>query len=340
MQCPRFLVLVTFAIGCSGTNAGSDGGSGDDAPPMDDGGVVGDGAPADGEVTIDSGMISNCPNGTWCREDVPAGVTALIHSVDAADENHVFAVGDGGTILVRTNGAWTRMTSATTKNLRGVWAASANDAWAAGQDGTVLHWDGTAWSAVTGGPPTIDYAAVWGANATDVWFVGTGTAVHWNGTALSNPGAVITGTPVSISGVTSNDIWIASESGRVSHYTTSWGLVTPMVNGSSPGTSYFAVGARAANDVWASLPGTGTIRWNGATWTAHATGTVLFASIHAPGATNAWGAGGTKVGHWDGASWTIATPVAGLTAALFGISGIGPHTWAVGDAGTILYRHD
>jgi hypothetical protein len=292
----------------------------------------------DDQAGDDSGMISNCPVGTWCREDAPQGTTVLLHSVDAVDANDVFVVGDGGTILRRQNAAWTKMTSGTLENLRAVWALSSTDVWAAGQNGTVLHWNGTAWSPVAGAP-NIDYSAAWGSSANDVWFSGTASAVHLtNGSTFTT--SAITGTPVGISGSAANDVWIAAESGYLSHYTTSWTLTPPLVNGVSPGTSYFAVGVRASNDVWASTPGTGTIRWNGAVWSSYATGTTLFASIYPPAADNAWGAGGTKVGRWNGTEWTISTPITGLTSSLYGISGTGPHTWAVGNNATILYHHD
>ena len=66
-----------------------------------------------------------------------------MHAVNTGD---VFAVGDGGTILRRQNNAWTKMTSGTTSNLRGVWGASGSDMWAVGEAGTVLHWNGTTWA--------------------------------------------------------------------------------------------------------------------------------------------------------------------------------------------------
>lgn len=325
----RVLAFALLLAAC-----GNDPGAGTDGGGNDGDGMLGDGMEGDGPV------ISTCPARTWCVETPPATVTGLIHSIDAADANDVFAVGDGGTIIRRQNGAWTTMTSNTTLNLRGLWVLSGTDAWAAGQDGTVLHWDGSDWSAITGGPADVDYAAAWGSAADNVWFVGTGSAVRWNGTALSNPGSVITGTPVSISGSADDNVWIAAETGRLSRYTTSWMLQTPMVNGSSPGNSYFAVAARANDDVWASLPGTGTIRWNGSSWAAHSTEQTLFASIHAPAADHAWGVGGTKVGHWNGTSWTISSPVAGWTNSLYGVTGAGPHTWAVGQNGGILYHRD
>ena len=330
----RLAWTVTILLAACGDNpgTGTDGG-GDDAPPGDGGGTdaVTDGMGGDGPV------ISTCPVGTWCVETPPNGVTGLLHAVDAVDANDVFVVGDGGTIIRRQNGVWTTMTSNTTENLRGVWVGSSSDVWAVGQNGTVVHWDGNTWT-VDANAPDLSYAGVWGSGANDVWMIGSATAAHFTGAGYAQ--SAISGAPVSISGVAANDIWIASESGKISHYTNAWQVCTGAAACAVTQTSFFAIGARAANDVWAALPGTGTLRWNGTAWTPHATDATLFASIHAAGADNAWGVGGTKVGHWNGTSWTISSPVPGFADSLFGVSGVGPHTWAVGQDAAILYHHD
>lgn len=331
----RILTIAILLAACGNDPGSASDGGGDDAPG--DGGTAGDGGPDDG-MEGDGPVISTCPAGTWCIEAPPSGVTGLLHAVDAVDANDVFAVGDGGTILRRRDGAWEKMMSGTTNNLRGVWALSSTDAWAVGQAGTVLRWNGTDWSPVAGAP-NISYTGVWGAGANDVWMIGTASAVHWTGSFQS---MAITGAPVSISGVAANDVWIASESGKVSHYTggASWTLCAGAAACAVTPNSFFAVGARAANDVWVALPGTGTLRWNGSAWVPHASGTTLFASIHAPGASNAWGVGGSEVGHWDGGTWSISTPVASFNDSLYGVTGAGPHTWAVGQDAAILYHRD
>ncbi len=326
------LLLAALVLAACGGDPSAGIDAGDDASGGGEDGGVADGMEGDGPD------VSTCPAGTWCVETPPDGVTGLIHAVDAADANDVFAVGDGGTILRRQNGAWTKMTSNTTENLRAVWVHSSTNVWAVGQNGTVVRWDGSTWTVDTNAPD-LSYAGVWGAAPDDVWMIGSATAVHYTG-AASYAQNVITGAPVSISGVAANDIWVASESGKLSHYTGSWQVCTGAAACAVTPTSFFAVGARAANDVWAALPGMGTLRWDGTAWTPHATGTTLFASIHAPGENNAWGVGGSKVGHWDGTSWTISTPVAGFGDSLFGVTGVGPHTWAVGQDAAILYHRD
>lgn len=335
----RSLTIAILLAACGSDPAtSSDGGGGGDAPG--DGGT--DGSVADGAtdgMVGDAPIISTCPAGTWCVETPPTGVTALLHGIATVDANDVFAVGDAGTILRRQNGAWTKMTSNTTANLRGVWVRDATDAWAVGQGGIVVRWNGTAWS-VDENAPVLDYKGVWGSAANDVWMIGDGTAVHFTG-GTTYTEAVIPGAPVSISGVAANDIWIASESGKISHYAgSSWQVCTGAAPCAVTQTSFFAVGARTATDVWVALPGTGTLRWNGTAWTPHASDTTLFASIYAPGADNAWGAGGTKVGHWNGTAWTVASPVVGFADSLYGMAGVGPHVWAVGQDAAILYHHD
>jgi hypothetical protein len=320
----------TFAVVLAA--CGSDPGSGADAGNDRDGDVLADGMEGDGPI------ISTCPAGTWCVETPPNGVTGLLHAIDASDANDVFAVGDGGTIIRRQNGTWTTMTSNTTENLRAIWVHSSSDAWAVGQNGTVVRWNGATWTVDTNAPD-ISYAGVWGSGPNDVWMIGSASHVHFTGGTSYAQGA-LSGAPVSISGVSANDIWVASESGKISHYTGTWQVCNSPAPCAVTPTSFFAIAARAANDVWAALPGMGTLRWNGATWTPFETGTTLFASIHAPGENNAWGVGGSKVGHWDGNSWTISTPVTGFTDSLYGVTGAGPHTWAVGQDAAILYRRD
>src|SRR5437764_14092470 len=65
--------------------------------------------------------VTACPTGQWCSEAAP--VTLSLRAVWAVTADDVFAVGDGGTILHRSNDAWTVMSSGTTSRLRGVWGS-------------------------------------------------------------------------------------------------------------------------------------------------------------------------------------------------------------------------
>src|SRR6185503_4847604 len=143
------IVLTVVAAACGGSsNPGTGDGPGGD-----------DDAAGDVDAPPDP-----CAPGTWCVETAP--LTTLLRSVWAANTNAVYVVGDGGTILRRTNNTWTQMESGTTATLRGVWGASATDVWVVGEGGTVLRFDGTTWSPQ--GSFAFDIYAVWGTSSTDV----------------------------------------------------------------------------------------------------------------------------------------------------------------------------
>jgi hypothetical protein len=308
-------VLAVFSFACGSNPSGTiDGG--------DDDGIDADGVPDDG--------MSSCPVGQWCVETSPvAGI--LLRDVWAVTTGDVFAVGDDGTILRRANNTWTAMESGTTENLLGVWAASSNDVWAVGQGGTILRYDGASWAPV--GDFTIDIRAVWGAGPNDVFLVGPGTVIQWNGSTFVDRN--LTGQPFSISGTSATDVWVTGEDSRVSHYTGTW------ETGIDPGAgnTYFAVEA-IGDDVWvaAALPATLRTADAGDSWTSHAaTGAVFQGGFHAVSATDIWAAGGSSVGHWDGASWTLEAPSAG--AQFLGIHGAASYLWIVGADSLILHRN-
>jgi hypothetical protein len=65
---------------------------------------------------------------------------------------------------------WSTVSSGTTNSLYSVWGTSASDVWAVGF-GTILHYNGTSWSSAWSGT-TQHLLGVWGASASDVWAVG------------------------------------------------------------------------------------------------------------------------------------------------------------------------
>jgi hypothetical protein len=277
--------------------------------------------------------IPACPVGQWCVEAAPVDGSPLLHGVWAINAEDVFAVGDAGTILRRTNNAWAAMTSGTVRNLRGVWASSSSDVWATGGAGTVLHYDGVTWSAVTN-MSTSDIDAVWGTGPSDVWFAGGGTVQHWNGSSFSKQG--FGGTMLSVSGTGPRDVWVTGENTNLRHFTgASWTTVNP-----GAGTStLLSVLALASNNVWISsfIPGKETMRWNGSKWVALRTGGGIFNSMSALAANDIWGAGGNDIGHWNGTTWT-SEQTFGSNAAMWSISTTPGHAWVVGSGALIAHR--
>jgi hypothetical protein len=89
----------------------------------------------------------------------------------AADDAHVWLVGNAGAISFFSGPSWTMQTSGTTNDLNAVWGASAADVWAVGAGGTIVHWDGSSWS-TSSSTVTTNLHAIWGSDACNVWAVG------------------------------------------------------------------------------------------------------------------------------------------------------------------------
>jgi hypothetical protein len=280
-------------------------------------------------------VIELCPTGEWCIEAPPGDIapTTMLHGVWAIDENDVFAVGDGGTILRRVNGTdWFAMASGTTSNLRSVWGSGSSDVWAGGVLGTLLHYDGTSWSQISAPISNVD--SIWGSSPTNVWFVGSTTVLRWNGSTFNTFG--FGGTLLSVSGTSATDVWVTGENAYLQRYNgVSWSRVMPPGTGST----YLAVFARTFTDVWAAtvMPGKETIRWNGIKWTPFRNDVrVFFKSIAGEGANDLWAAGNSHVGHWNGTSWASEEPFGDQT--LWSVTTTPGHVWVVGNNAFIAHR--
>jgi len=104
-------------------------------------------------------------------------VSSILRGIWGIDSNNLFAVGDGGIILRRLNGAnWAKMTSPTTKNLRSVWGTAMNNVFAAGDSGTLLKFNGTTWAKITV-PTTAQLNKIWGASINEIYAVGNGGVI-------------------------------------------------------------------------------------------------------------------------------------------------------------------
>ena len=285
------------------------------------------------------GSVTSCPpeqqSGLWCIETAPT--TGLLHGVWAVTASDVFAVGDSGTILRRTNDTWTAMTSGTTNNLRGVWAASSTDVWAVGSNATILHFDGSQWSPVSGAGTTVPVDAVWGSSANDVWMCGGNRCVRWNGQSLTTHALV--GTILSVSGTGPNDVWVSGENANPKHWN---GSTWTSVNPGSGLSNYPAMLAISATDVWAAatVPGKETMHLEAGRWVARTTSAAFLNEMSALAANDIWGAANSgKVTHWNGTSWTTESPTNNNTSiALYSVTTLPGDAWVVGGSGWIAHR--
>jgi hypothetical protein len=118
---------------------------------------------------------SNCENVTipkWNGGQV-TGTRKHLSGVWGSDATHVWAVGDGGTILKSDGQSWTSVqNSGTTSHLRGVWGSDATHVWAVGDGGTILKSDGQSWTSVQNLGIKSVLSGVWGSNEKNVGAVG------------------------------------------------------------------------------------------------------------------------------------------------------------------------
>ncbi len=288
---------------------------------------------ADGDASGQDFTSSAEPSApTW--RTVASGTSRMLSSVRGSAPDHVWAVGESGTILSWNGSAWAGATSGTTSWLWGVWASSAADAWAVGEAGTILHWDGSAWSPSSSGV-TGPLRGVWGSGPNDVWAVGSGMILHWDGAAWTASAAPGGADVMGVWGTSASDVWAVG--GALLHWD---GAAWTRVPSSDPYLRHAAWGS-SARAVWAV--GEWTIDlWNGSAWTVsrqdpHADDQGVWGSA----ADDVWVVGSTPhtLLHWDGQGWSDATnPTSGAQDfALRSVWGSSASdVWAVGDGGTIL----
>lgn len=189
-------------------------------------------------------------------------------------------------------------------------------------------------------PTTATLSSMWASSPTDVWALGSGTLVRYDGTAWTRPQ-----TPsqayFGIWGSAPNDIWMAGGSSKIAHYDgTTWTEVANSLAG-----HFNAIWGSAANDIWAvgSINGAtgGVVHYDGATWqiAASTSGWPSMQSIWGFGPQDIWAVGFSgAIYRRSGTAWSrvASSPT---TQNLFSVWGpSSDDVWAVGDAGTILHN--
>jgi len=122
-----------------------------------------------------------------------------------------------GVILHYDGSTWQEaQPAAANMSYNGVWAAAPNDVFVVGasnDQGVVVHFNGTAWSLMPA-PPTGPLLDVWGTSGADVYAVGVGTILHFDGQSWSETlsasqrlAGVWAGSP--------SDVFVAGSSGTV-----------------------------------------------------------------------------------------------------------------------------
>ena len=279
----------------------------------------------------------------------------------------------------------------------GITAIAANDAWAVGtyndkfgnQYTFAEHWDGTQWNYVTSPNPAGStnswFTAVSPTSTSDIWAVGyyfnnsvnaNQTLIeHWNGAAWSIVSSPDSGTGsnflTGVSAIAPNNVWAVGNYSDINgHYGqrlmehwdgTSWSLVSTPAPKKTLGTTFTAITAISASDVWTvgsaystkSVTRTLTEHLNGKNWSVVAspspgTGSLgsLLNGVAAMTTNDVWTVGeyypsgsstsrSTLTEHWNGSTWSVVKS----PNAPKGVSGSGfnavtslsdKNVWAVG----------
>lgn len=173
-------------------------------------------------ATSDLPTIYNCNSlGNCTLATQSISTTGSLLAVDALGANNVWAVGviDISSLILHYDGtSWQQSPSPNIGNLRGVAIVAPNDIWAVGLGGA-LHYNGTTWTQVDAFP---NMAAVSALATNDIWAAGysvTGSNIwHWNGTAWTGSSPTDDTPLLGISARTPNDVWAVGEGGAILRY--------------------------------------------------------------------------------------------------------------------------
>ncbi|MBF0452802.1 MAG: hypothetical protein HQK75_19015, partial [Candidatus Magnetomorum sp.] len=276
------------------------------------------------------GMIFHYDGRNWTQ--MTACTVENLYAVWGLNENSVYAGGYNGDFCHYTGTTWTDISSNYSVYLYGIWGTSENNLYfAENSSNCVLSYDGSAWAFNgTGCQDTFD---VWGADASNMWFVGDyGVVYHYDGSTKTDQ---TIGSTVDMNGIWGSDInnvFAVGDSGIVKIYNgSSW---TETDTGSD---SFEDVWGIDANNVYA-ITSVGKIY--------KYTGTTTFGLDYQNIASNVYGiwansstdiylSGANRLYRYNGTNWT---EISGDTSSdLNSFWSDGSIGWAVGDNGYVFY---
>lgn len=232
-----------------------------------------------------------------------------------------FAVGTLGCAQCKlvTSGCkkWVVVPSGTTEDLSDVWASSASDVWVVGKGG-VLRYDGSSWSSGPATPNGYGPHRVWGVSVSDVWVISGITVYQLNGS---------TWTSIMDKPVVMHDLWASATKNVV---------VTAMTS-TTEGKDFTSSHYHYDGQSWTEKPSVAD-RW--------------YFSVWGLSSSDVWAGGGITpkvltdysqvkplLMHYNGTSWSeesVGLPVQGMVSDVWGSSST--QVFAVGSQGMILQR--
>ncbi len=229
----------------------------------------------------------------------------------------IFATGSDGDVQHYNGSSWSPQATPVLSTLSSVWGSSPSNVIAVGYSGVVLTYNGTSWTqSTTVNNPTsaspVDFYAMFGLSATDVYAGGQDTLLYRFNGATWNP--VNTGLPngrfiSSVWALNASDVYIGG-------------------GGGSTGQGYLR-------------------HFNGSSWSTVNTGTANTAnnvvnSIWGSSSSDIWAAGKGLIMHFDGTNWTSMSPTTAYldptNVNFYSVDGTGPNdVWFASFDGTRLH---
>ena len=155
-----------------------------------------------------SGRFFHFDGTAWSPVSVP--VNASWYSIEGTSANDIWASGYQGALMHFDGTTWKDMGRPTSSKIYAIHPLAPNDVWAASEAG-LLHYDGTGW-AISGPLNAGKMLDVWG-TANDLWTTGRGVW-HYNGntwTKLVTAPSSLIDYPA-VWGTGADDLWVASAS--------------------------------------------------------------------------------------------------------------------------------
>lgn len=303
------------------------------------GGNAGSGLPA--MSALGSGSI--CEADGWCwYNSTPSG--AWLRGIAAAGGADVW-IGGASEMAFHYDGTGWSATPTGLELTEAIWAFAADDVWASGMavggGAAVAHGDGSSFGAPIS-LPIGEAMEMWGSAANDLYAVGWGGLMHFDGASWTAvPG--VAGT--AIAGTASDDIWVANYDG-IKHFDGSAWLAVPEMQS----RYVIDIAVTAPASVWAAVlenGGTTVYHFDGSTWTNRFRETGSGVSVHGIAArsdTDVWLFGSHYgpaleqivygyVAHFDGTSWTVG---ADAPAPLYEVASLPHGTFGVGMGGRVV----
>jgi hypothetical protein len=258
------------------------------------------------------GMIRHFTGSSW--EAQSSGTNLTLAGVWGKSSTDVFAVGDSATVLHYDGTTWSKVPGPPLGFLSRIWGSQTGDLFVLTHDsvvkGHVWRYDGAGWTVQFN--RNCSMGAIWGSSSSDIFAVGVGLPVHYNGISWTDGGCTPLAGRYDISGGGPGDVYSVGYEIDYSNCTRGGGCPMPAI----------------------------VVHYDGTRWERR-----LTLQQYPPPFTGVWvgsdsevvvvGSSGLII-HGDGTHWRLEP--SGTSATIFAVRGSVPTSlWALTSDGLVLH---